>query len=221
MFETVHCKSFEEMNSKAAQVIVKEITNSKKQFSLALPGGNSVKGILEKLAKQNIWNAVNVFMVDERMVPIDSEESNFKQANDLFFSKVKGIHTNSFEVEKGIDDYNKKFDAIKKFDLVVLGVGEDGHVASLFPNHESIKSKEIGFIKVKNAPKEPKARISLSPKSISDAKLIIFLFASESKKNAYKKFADEKTDYTECPAKISMNAENVLVFTVFGDEYAE
>tara|TARA_Y100000310_G_scaffold57396_1_gene52591 strand:- start:3232 stop:3897 length:666 start_codon:yes stop_codon:yes gene_type:complete len=221
MFETVHCKSFEEMSSKVAKIIVHEVTNSKKQFSLALPGGNSVKGILNELAKQNVWNAVNVFMTDERMVSIESEESNFKQANDLFFSKVQGIHTNPFEVEKGIDDYNTKFNSMGKFDLIILGVGEDGHVASLFPNHESIKSKETGFIEIHNAPKEPENRISLSPKSISDANLVIFLFASQEKKDAYKKFINKEVDYIECPAKISMNAENVLVYTVFGDEYAE
>ncbi|HLC79107.1 MAG TPA: 6-phosphogluconolactonase [archaeon] len=207
------------MSKRTADFIESEIKNSKKQFSIAFPGGTSVHGIFKELSIRKIsWQMVNVFLSDERFVPITSPESNYKQAQEMLFSKVDGIHVNPFEIEKGISDYNEKFMQITKgeFDIVILGVGEDGHIASLFPNMEVIKSKARGYIQVHNAPKPPAERISLSPNAIENAKTVILLFASENKKAAYEKFMDKKVSESECPAKIALKAKRTIVFSVFG-----
>lgn len=212
------------MSKKAAQLIAREISGSKKQFSMALPGGSSIIGVLQELSKQRIvWQAVNVFMSDERLVLASDKDSNYRQASERLFSKANGIHAFRFEMQKGIDDYNKKFMVVTKgrFDLVVLGVGEDGHVASLFPNHEALNEKTFGYIKVHNAPNPPVERISLSLKAIEDADVVVLLFASKNKRGAYENFIDEKVSVLECPAKIALKAKRSWVFTVFGGANAE
>jgi len=219
MLKTFEFANFDGMSSAAAELIAKEIMAAKKQFSIAFPGGNSVKGILENLSSRPIgWQGVNVFMADERLVPPTDPQSNFAQANELFFSKVPGIHAFPFDPEKGIDDYNKKFLIVTKgnFDMVVLGVGEDGHIASLFPHNPALKSAEDGYIPVHGAPKPPPQRITLSHEAITKAGIVILLFASDSKLEAYEKFCDPETEEADCPAKIALKARRTFVFTVFG-----
>lgn len=217
----IHCKNYHELSKKAAELILKGVSSAKKQFSIAIPGGNSVKGVLEELAaKKANWNHVNVFMADERIVPLNDNESNYKQANETFFSKANGIHAHAFIAHEGIDDYNKKFLAITKgkLDLLVLGVGEDGHIASLFPNSMELGEKGEGYVMVKNAPKPPKQRVSLSKNAIANAETIILLFASESRKTAFENFVKKGIDETSCPAKIVLNSKaRVFVYIVFGE----
>ncbi|MEK6957579.1 MAG: 6-phosphogluconolactonase [archaeon] len=217
----IHCKNYRELSKRAAELILKDVSSAKKQFSISIPGGNSVKGVLEELAaKKANWNHVNVFMADERVVPLNDNESNYKQANEIFFSKANGIHAHAFIAHEGIDDYNKKFLAITKgkLDLLVLGVGEDGHIASLFPNSMEPGEKGEGYVMVKDAPKPPKERISLSVGAIKNAEKTILLFASESKKPAFENFMNAKVKQNDCPAKIVLNSNaRVFVYTAFGE----
>ena len=224
MIETIKCESYEELSEKASKKIIERIISHTEKFSMAIPGGNSVKGVLELLGKSTTnWENVKVFMTDERMVPLTSKESNYNQANKLFFLNAKKLESHTFESEKGISYYNKVFEEVtnSKLDLVVLGVGEDGHVASLFPNHESVKNNSIGFIEINNAPKAPNKRISLSRRSIEEAETVMLLFASSGKEDAYTKFIDEKLSYIDCPAKIGMKSNNIVILTFFGDKNAE
>ena len=220
MLKTVECTNSDEMSSATADLIAGEITSAKKQFSIAFPGGNSIKGIFENLAQRQMgWQGVNAFMADERLVPPTDAQSNFAQANELLFSKVQGIHPFPFDMEKGIDDYNKKFLIVTKgnFDMIVLGVGVDGHIASLFPHNPALKSAEDGYIPVHGAPKPPEQRITLSHEAITKAGIVILLFASESKRAAYEKFSDPEVKEADCPAKIALKARRTFVFTVFGE----
>ncbi len=233
MLKTIQCKDFEEMGRKAADFIAQEITSAKKQYSIAFPGGNSVTGLLENLAEKKLgWQAVNAFMADERIAAITDRESNYRQANELFFSKAPGIHAFAFGLQKGaeawkgaeaqkeVEDYNKKFMSVTKgkLDMVVLGVGEDGHIASLFPGHEALKSSGEGYILAEGCPKPPPKRVTLSPKAVSSAGTVVLLFASDAKNDAYKKFLDKNLGEGKCPAKIALKAERTFVFTVFGDK---
>src|SRR3989344_238602 len=214
-----HCKNYEEMSEKAAKIVFERASSAKKQFSIAISGGDSIKGLLRILGeKKPKWPHVNVFMVDERAVSVNSPESNFEQARELFFSKSPEIHAHALDLKKGAKEYSNRFMEITKgkVDLIVLGVGEDGHIASLFPNKPSLDYKEEGYLEISDSPKPPKKRFSLSVKTIQNAQSSIILFASESKKPAFKRFMDEEASYQDCPAKIIRGNKNVSVFTVFG-----
>ncbi len=224
MLKIIHCHDFASMSRQAADLIEGEIRASKKQFSLALPGGNSITGILKELSARPVgWQLVNAFMADERLVPPTDPESNYRQADELLFSKAQGIHAFPFWLDNGLAEYDRKFMAVTKgvLDLVVLGVGEDGHIASLFPDHPALNESKPGYIEVHNAPKQPSFRVSLSRKAIESALVVVLLFASEGKRQAFEKFMGKSIEAQECPAKIALKAKRVYVFTVFGGANAE
>ncbi|MDO8656297.1 MAG: 6-phosphogluconolactonase, partial [Nanoarchaeota archaeon] len=180
------------------------------------PGGRSVADLLQKLSPTDVdWSKVEIFMIDERVVSIDDTESNYKQAHDLFLSRVKA-QRHPFLIEKGVEKYNYEFQSAgAHFDLIVLGVGEDGHIAALFPNHPALKIKGKKYIRFDDSPKLPKKRITASLDIIKDADVIFLLFVSAGKKKAYNLFVNKKTNETECPAKIALGAKEVFVFTEF------
>jgi 6-phosphogluconolactonase len=219
MLEIVDCKNYDEMSLKAAEIISGKLNSGKRPFSIAISGGTSVKGLLEKMSDSKIdWFGVNIFMADERIVDMQSQESNYFQADNLLFSKIKKANAYKFDPSKGINDYNKKFLEITKgkLDLAVLGVGEDCHIASLFPGSKAIKYKKDGYVYVGNSPKPPKQRITLSAQTISNADSILLLFASDSKLSAYKKFLSSNETKETCPAKIALSAKQTIALTVFG-----
>lgn len=113
------------------------------RFAVALSGGSTPKAIYERLCTQNLdWSKIWLFWSDERAVPPDHSDSNYRMAME-YFKKVPIPPSQIFrmvaekEIEKNAMDYEEK---IRRhlgdhlFDLVMLGIGEDGHTASLFPN---------------------------------------------------------------------------------------
>lgn len=110
-------------------------------------------------------------------------------------------------------EYQESFDHEGgRFDIVVLGAGEDGHVASLFP-HQSVNTKEKGFFYVHDSPKDPKDRVSISPTQIEQARRAVVLFMGEGKKEALANFLDPTKTVNDCPAKLALSAGEVLVLT--------
>lgn len=127
---------------------------SKNSFTFVLSGGRTPKSIFDELIanyQESInWSKVHIFWVDERCVEPSSESSNFKLAVDSLISKlgvIGSVHRMKGELEpiKAANEYRKNIEFFFasdeiKFDFMLLGMGEDGHVASLFPD-----SREIGL----------------------------------------------------------------------------
>lgn len=198
------------------------LAKSSEKLVIALPGGSSVKLFLDAIRplKDIAWHNIHFFMVDERCVDLDSEESNFKLLYEYFFSDLlkkelitaKNLHP--FQIEFGVGYYNQELERLGgKFDLVVLSSGEDGHVASLFPHHDGLKNSGMGFIQVEGSPKPPPSRISASVELIKSSKNGFLLFIGSNKKVAYKKYSDITQNITTCPAKIidSIAAKKVFI----------
>ncbi len=213
------CQNYEQLSSKAAALLIqklKRVISAQGTAVLALPGGRSVAGLLQKLFPQDVdWSKVEIFMIDERVVPIDDKDSNYQQAYDLFLKRIK-TNLHPFLREKVVEQYNKEFQrAGGHFDVVVLGVGEEGHVAALFPGHPTLNEKGKKYIQLDDSPKPPKGRITASPDIIKDAGAIILLFAGKEKKKAYAQFSNPKITETECPAKMTLQAKELHVLTEF------
>ena len=192
---------------------IKEILKKKEKVVLGVVGGASISGILKKLSKAEInWTKVHFFMVDERFVPINDKESNFRIVKENL--SKRNLH--SFNYKKPISYYQKEFNKFGgKFGIVMLSSGEDGHIASLFPNHPSIKNNSDDFIEINKSPKPPSKRMSASRKLIKKSDYSVLLFFGENKKEAYKKFSDEKLSIIECPAKIVKEIKDSLVLISF------
>lgn len=218
-----------ELEIRAATLIEKKIQEYlkiQKQVVLGIPGGTSVQGIFSLLKKQKIsWSKVHIFMLDERLSSPDNLESNFKQAYDLlleYLSKQKLLPNKNMHPYtyfnlpdlQGIGAYKNELRELSHhFDIILLSSGEDGHLASLFPNHETIKSEEEFFLITKNAPKKPSKRLSASRKLLSRAKTSILLFLGEQKTKAYKNFLDKNLSIIDCPTKLVYEIEDSHVFT--------
>lgn len=209
-----------------ADIIEKSIKDSKKEkIALGICGGRSVSSIFSELLKRKIdWKKVHFFYVDER-ISKKKEELNFTSAKNEFFNilikekkiKPENIHPFIFteNIEKDIFEYSIRMTRISyKFDIVLLSAGEDGHIASLFPNHRSIEDSAMGFIHVKNSPKAPSERVSATRSMIKESSTAILVFSKE-KEEAYKKFSDKKLDFKECPAKIIQDIKDSYIITSF------
>lgn len=229
MFEIVSERDIEKLNKVVVDILVRNINDLLRKQDyviLGIPGGRSVIVILTLLKneKRIPWEKVHIFMVDERLVPLSSEESNFKLAKDALIDDLieknllpkENIHafiTNE-EPDFGLSDYEGELMRYgEHYDIMILSAGEDGHVASLFPNHDSIKDDSEHYLLVRNSPKSPTKRITVSRKMILKSKVVILLFIGESKKQAYKKFLDENSDFYSYPAKMIKDVENSFVIT--------
>lgn len=165
-------------------------------FIIGISGG-SLATFLGKLkfderARMDKWH---VFLVDERAVPLDHLDSNYRAIRESFIESQACNWYPAFfdngDLSKSAVVYEEKIKNVFErfqtncFDLLLLGLGPDGHTASLFPNHPDYLNNlnsDCLVIPVDNSPKPPKMRISLSPKAIKEAKTCAFVItASESK----------------------------------------
>lgn len=155
-------------------------------FSVVLSGGsliNSLRKLLEPPYIDSIeWSKWHIFWVDERVVPKDHEDSNYKLAYDGFLSKVPILPGHVYAIndalsaEGAAEDYEtclkhlvksnilvtSAASGFPKFDLMLLGMGPDGHVASLFPGHPLLKENEKWVTFIKDSPKPPPERITFT-----------------------------------------------------------
>ena len=191
------------LNTQLADLFVEKATNAiktKGKFTVALTGGSSPVELHRLLAsnayKNKInWDKVFVFWGDERWVPLNDEKSNAGAAIKDFLNHIPIPKENIFPMWKeGIEPqvYAKEYEAILEdhlelgdiFDLIILGMGDDGHTASLFPNQEIIlKEKEKKVAAYFLAPQDM-YRITLTAPLINKAKQIVFIVFGEKKSNA-------------------------------------
>jgi len=171
---------------------------------VALSGGRiTQKFLVEVVAQVKVrkvsFDRVHFFWADERCVPPDDPESNFKLAKELLFDPLR-IATERIHRLRGEDEPDtaattagieleavagKNQEGMPVLDLIFLGMGEDGHIASLFPESSAkLVDISVPFLVVKNSPKPPPTRISLSYKAIFAAKNIAVLISGAGKAEA-------------------------------------
>lgn len=177
----------------AAQAI-----NLRGAFHIVLAGGTTPRHIYSSLRHADTdWAAWHIYFGDERCLPVDHVERNSLMANQAWLDHVAiprtQIHCIPAEKAPHIaaDAYTKTLKHIELFDLVLLGLGEDGHTASLFPGQNSGTSADSpAVIVVENAPKFPPQRISLSAERLSAARKVIFLVSGAAKQQAVKNWRE-------------------------------
>ena len=190
-----------------------------KRFSFVLTGGNSPINLYKSLTKAKVdWSNIDLFWGDERYVSQKSKNSNYKLANDNLIKKIRINKKNLFpisNINKTISessiDYSKQ---IKKyfinrtisFDYFLLGMGEDGHIASIFPNTDELNKKFISMPIIRDDFK----RISLSLNVINKSKKIILWLNTQLKT---KKYGQLKLLGKKIPIN-NLNKKNTLVFKI-------
>src|SRR5690348_220031 len=161
-------------------------------FDIVLAGGNTPRKLYRALRNADAdWSRWHVWFGDERCAPPDDPERNCKMARDEWLNHVaipaRNVH--AIPAESGAREsaalYARELRGVDAFDLVLLGLGEDGHTASLFPGHDwGVHADSPGAIAVFKAPKPPPERVSLSAQRLSNAHQVLYLVEGAGKREA-------------------------------------
>jgi 6-phosphogluconolactonase len=189
-----------------------------KRLSFVLTGGKSPKKLYRKLAQTNIdWKNIDLFWGDERYVSHLSRNSNYRLAFDELIKKIKINKKNIFPIKtqksflKCSIDYSiviKKYFKNKKinFDYCLLGMGVDGHIASIFPGSENLYKKFI----TKTVIRKDFKRISIGLNVINNSKKILLWLNNKSKSKIYLKL---KKEGKKIPVN-NLNRKNTIIYKI-------
>ena len=161
-------------------------------FDIVLAGGNTPRKLYRALRNVDAdWTRWHVWFGDERCAPPDDPTRNSRMAQDEWIDHVAipAGNVHAIPAESGAREaavlYARELRGVDAFDLVLLGLGEDGHTASLFPGHDwGIHADSPDAIAVFDAPKPPPERVSLSAQRLSNAQHVIFLVEGAGKREA-------------------------------------
>ena len=156
--------------------------------TLVLTGGTSPIRTYQLLAELDVeWGRVTVLFGDERCVPPLDPESNYRVAKESLLDRVHPATVHRIPAELGpdvgADLYAEVVVEEAPFDVVLLGVGEDGHVNSLFPGHKALRADGL-TAGIHDSPKPPLQRVTMTLEAIRDAKLILVIATGAGKANA-------------------------------------
>ena len=162
------------------------------QFLIVLAGGNTPRGTYNRLCQSSAnWPAWHIYFGDERCLPLLDPARNSSIAAMVWLDCVpipaSQLHTIPAELGpiRAAQMYAETLQTVGEFDLVMLGLGDDGHTASLFPDHEwGTAPRSPDVLAVFDAPKPPPQRVSLSAVRLSRARQVMFLIGGESKQRA-------------------------------------
>lgn len=197
--------------------LVAESLKEQQSFSMVLSGGETPKILYQKLASEKYksridWTRVRIFWGDERVVPFTDERSNAKMAFDFLLNQVdvpaSQIHIMRTDIEPNfsVAEYRNMlhtyFDSTHhSFDLVLLGMGDDGHTLSLFPGSQIVDDNYHWVNSVYNE-KQEMYRITLMPVIVNKARKIVFMVDGEKKAPVLKKVLEGAKKPSELPAQL-------------------
>ncbi len=205
-----------------------KICKNKKSINIALSGGDTPKPIYEALANKNdkavfhyIKQKINFYQVDERYVPKTDSNSNYKMINETLVKKT-GFNFYHFDtslsIKKSLAAYSKHLPK-KPFDLTILGIGPDGHIASLFPNSKALTGKKsVAHTTTTNF--AIKDRLTLTFPPILKSKNVLILLTGQEKlkiietlkKAAKIKSKITKQQYQNFPALKLLQHKNLTIY---------
>jgi len=203
-------------NKELAEDFAKEIidkidsaSRGENPFSIMLSGGNTPKMLFMQLAKLSSkvksWEHVHFYWGDERCVPPDNPESNFAMAKvellDFLQIPEKNIHRILGEnnPENEAIRYAEEISKISSFDLIMLGMGDDGHTVSIFPDNLDLMNSQ-NLCEVATHPKTGQKRITITGKVINTAKVVAFLITGKNKAGIIAEIFSKTGTYQTYPA---------------------
>ncbi len=194
------------------------------RFSLVLSGGSTPRGLYALLAEhpyrsQVDWKKTEFFWGDERAVPPNHPDSNFRMAKEAMLDKldvpagrIHRIEAERADIDGAARDYELKIEDVlgrvpgvgrrpPHFNLFLLGMGDDGHTASLFPNTAALLEKQR-WVVAQDVPRPPSPRITMTPPLINAAHYIMFLVSGSSKADVLAEVLQGPRDPLRYPAQL-------------------
>jgi 6-phosphogluconolactonase len=196
------------------------------RFAVALAGGTTPKAAYALLteppyAKAIDWHAVHVFFGDERCVPPEDAQSNYRMARETFLQALAipdaQIHRMRGEAEpqQAANDYRRDLLAVlgaqPRMDLVMLGMGPDGHTASLFPGTDPL-TEDAALVRAVFAPAQQQWRITLTPQVINASHAVVFAVEGAVKAKTLAAVREGPYDPITFPAQIVAPSDGTLLW---------
>ena len=203
---------------------------NKKSFSVIMGGGRTPKELNKNIVKFSTgkkidWNRVTIFFSDERCVPPEHSDSNYKLIFDTLIEPLEIPHRNIFRIlgelepKKAASKYHKKlteFSGNKQspvFDLVLLGFGADGHTASLFPNSEALKTNHH-FAAPGGIGPEGWNRVTVTFPVFNSAKNVWLIGTGAEKSHAFKQLIEGNYDPIQWPVQGIFPLNGTLIYWI-------
>jgi 6-phosphogluconolactonase len=189
--------------------LIVESAKSRSRACIALSGGTTPRAVHESLAElpDVPWNLVHVFFGDERAVPAEHPDSNYRMAKESLLSRVP---IPSAQVYRPAAELHDRVGAARAYaallpaalDVVMLGIGEDGHTASLFPGASAVDEKVELCLPV-IGPKPPPERLTLTPPVLERARSLVMLAVGAGKAEPVKRALEGPWDPKQTPAQLA------------------
>jgi 6-phosphogluconolactonase len=209
---------------RAVQYVIQQLQTAiaqKGQATIALAGGSTPRPLYEILAKANLpWENIQVFWGDERYVPADHPDSNYRMARLAWLDHVGFPAQNIHPVPTEIADpaiaaqtYEQTLQQVfgtqerPEFDVMLLGIGDDGHTASLFPHTAAL---QVSDRLVAVGEKDGAPRITFTFPVINRSALVLFLVAGASKQTALRQILADQADGQQYPAALVKPQGNLI-----------
>ena len=213
--------------------VAAEAATNGRQALVALSGGSTPRRMGELLASDEIaprvhWDSLQLFWGDERWVPLTSDQSNAGEAMRTFISTVpippENVHPWETDAdiapEVAAERYERRIreisgvdDGIPTFDLIFLGMGDDGHTLSLFPGTAAIHDTSSLTI-AHRVPKLDAVRLTFGPALANAARAVVFLVAGAGKAETLHRVLDGPDDVTTLPAQVIRPAQGTLAWLI-------
>ena len=190
-------------------------------FLLGLCGVRSISRVFDSIDSiLSGKDVISTLLIDERALPLTNPDTNYYLLKEEF-AKTANIKNQlrliPFDVEKEKESFDVYESTLAvhggKFDLIFLGVGEDGHVASIFPNLEISHAVERDYFLFDGSPKPPSNRLTASHAVIEKSENVVLLVFGEGKRHAFKNILDPAVTTLECPAKYALGALRTFILT--------
>lgn len=214
-------QNIDELNSKVFEEFRSVLENfkEKKTIIIWLSWWTSLLKLFE-IFKNNtdkisseIFSKLKFVFVDERIVPLDDEDSNYKlvytnlfkdliEKNLISESQIIKLNYNS---PNYLQEYNSQ---VPHIDIAFLWVWPDWHTCSLFPNHIWLQDETLWYIKITDSPKPPANRITITKNFLKSIPYVFVYICGESKKEAFLNFLNPEIQATNCPAKFTLSCGN-------------
>ena len=224
--KTLKANEFDSFSAELLYNTLKTLSENKKNISVALSGGSTPLPILSILKDYKLnWEYFNFFMVDERNVSISSSSSNYGNIEKVFFRDVNSsshsMINNKYSIEECAINYEKLLcskiplgeNSFPIFDLILLGIGDDGHTASLFPGTKGLNESKKVVIK-NSVPQLNTERITLTYPVILNASKIIILAKGTAKDKILKEIKIGKGDHYPIARIINSKVDTTCILGI-------
>ena len=191
-----------------------DLQSSDREPTVALTGGTIAEAIHRELARLSPgsgvdWTRVSIWCGDERFVAADSPDRNVGQARAAFLDAVGATQVHSAPASDEVASVDESAEAYARafgehgagFDILMLGIGPDGHVASLFPGHPALGAVGTLAVGVPDSPKPPPGRVTFTFEALAGSDAVWFVASGEGKAEAVARALADEGSISETPAR--------------------